>query len=382
MARTVDASVTAWPTWLTLVGVPAAVLGIGVLGTLHIGAEDGQRDVDALAVALVVVCSAVLIGRRRWPLATLVVVVACAVTYILFDYPGGPIFLAIPVALYSFALASERKASFVAAGVVTVVLDGVRIVVQRDVGPEDLLLAGWAAATVLAADAMRGRRERAVFLEERRDEETRRRMAEDRLRIARDLHDSVAHSMATINVQSGVAAHVLDRNPAQATVALEAIRIASRDVLDELAAMLGVLRDEPTADRAPTPDLRELDGLIASSRRAGLTVSVTVDGDVDDASPAVSMAAYRVVQEALTNVIRHAGTSSATVSVAVDGRGQLAVEVLDDGRGSVTGDGTAGTGMGLRGVRERAAITGGACDIGPRPAGGFRVAVRWPGRET
>ena len=182
-----------------------------------------------------------------------------------------------------------------------VLLGGLRYAVDPGFGVDDLALVGLSAVAVLAADAMRGRRERVASRLERR-------LAEDRLQIARDLHDSVAHSMATINVQAGVAAHVIDRHPEQAAAALEAIRVASRDVLDELAAMLSVLRDETPAARHPTPDLTSLEELVESSGRAGLHVDLQVSGDLDAVPPAVSTAAYRIVQEALTNVARHAST--------------------------------------------------------------------------
>ncbi|MDQ3737994.1 MAG: histidine kinase [Actinomycetota bacterium] len=376
-----------WHDPLLDIVLPLAVVAIGIVGTTKIVAEPGDRPVDALAYAAVGVAGGSLVARRRWPSITLLVVIAALATYTAGEYPGGPVYLTGPIALYAFAAANERRVAYAVAVAMTAVLLAVRWAVEPSFGAEDLLVPAWSAAAVLAADAMRGRRERAAaelerrrYEHEHREEEMKRRVAEDRLQIARDLHDSVAHSMATINVQAGAASHVIDRHPRQATEALEAIRIASRDVLDELASMLEVLRDGDAALRQPTPDLSRLDALVASSRRAGLGVTVTADGNVGDISPAISTAAYRIVQEALTNVIRHAGTDSATVTVRRRQGSGLDVEVVDAGVGLATPAGE-GSGMGLVGIRERAAVTGGSCEVGPRPGGGYRVHVSWPERS-
>ena len=261
---------------------------------------------------------------------------------------------------------------YLAAVAMVVLLGGLRYAVDPGFGVDDLALVGLSAVAVLAADAMRGRRERVASRLERR-------LAEDRLQIARDLHDSVAHSMATINVQAGVAAHVIDRHPEQAAAALEAIRVASRDVLDELAAMLSVLRDETPAARHPTPDLTSLEELVESSGRAGLHVDLQVSGDLDAVPPAVSTAAYRIVQEALTNVARHASTDEAVVTVARRPDGQLDAEVIDQGRGVAA---ASNGGRGLQGIRERATTTGGRSTIGPRPGRRVRGVCLMAGTDV
>lgn len=371
--------------WLDVL-LPIPIIAVGMVGTSHISAESSERPVDALTFIVVGMAGGSLLARRRWPLATLLVVAAALAVYTARDYPGGPVYLTGPVALYSFAAANERRVAYVAAGAMTAMLMAVRLVTRPSLGGDDLLLLAWAAAAVLAADAIRGRRDRAAavlerrrYMDEHREEETRRRLAEDRLQIARELHDSVAHSMATINVQAGAASHVIGRDPQQATEALEAIRIASRDVLNELAAMLDVLREGDAALRQPTPDLGQLGALVASSRRAGLDVAVTAEGDLGEISPAISTTAYRIVQEALTNVIRHSGTDRATVTVSRQQGQGLDVEVADLGAG-LASPANEGSGMGLVGIRERAAVTGGSCEVGPRPEGGYRVHVSWPER--
>ena len=248
---------------------------------------------------------------------------------------------------------------------------------------------GWSAAAVFLGDALRNRRsylreleERARYLELTREQQARRQVAEDRLRIARDLHDSVAHAMATINVQAGAAAHVVDRRPEVAKEAFAAIRRASGEVLDELAAMLTLLRDDgETAERAPTPGIDEVSQLVAATRDAGVPVSLLLDGPTQLVPRPVGIAAYRIVQESLTNVIRHAGAQSARVTVrAGDDRG-LVVEVCDDGFGPRASIGAgSGTGTGIRGMRERAESTGGRLEAGPGAQGGFTVRAEWDGR--
>jgi len=183
--------------------------------------------------------------------------------------------------------------------------------------------------------------------------------------------------MATINVQAGVAAHVIARHPDRARDALVVIQQASGEVLDELAALLGLLRvdGDGAANRAPTPGADQLDALVESTRRAGLEVSLEVRRDLAGVPQPVGVALYRIVQESLTNVVRHAGPgTTATVTVAEDAAGGLCVEVLDDGS---TGRGRApGAGVGIVGMRERAEATGGTLDAGPRPEGGFAVRAR------
>ena len=347
----------------------AVVLTASILAaTSRLEPSGGERLVDGLGYGAVVVAGGALALRRRAPLTVTAVVTAF-------------------VALYTVASTRSRRQAFAVAAVAAAVLVGVGLVAHRGEGLIHLVFAGWAAASVFLGDAVRSRRERLEAVEERarrleetREQEARRRVAEERLRIAHDLHDSVAHSMATINVQAGVAAHVIDRSPDQARQALEAIRRASGEVLEELSALLGLLRDEDASEppRAPTPGLDQLGDLLESARQAGVEVSLEVEGSPGTVPQPVGVAAYRIVQESLTNVIRHAGPASAVVSLAYGGDGALAVEVSDDGRGS---NGSArGSGVGIAGMRERAQSTGGRLEAGPRPGGGFRVRAQWPPR--
>jgi len=223
--------------------------------------------------------------------------------------------------------------------------------------------------------------ERTAELEWARAELARRAVAEERLRLARELHDVVAHCISMIAVQSGVGAHVADTQPEEAAKALAAIEATSRAALTELRRLLGVLRQgsEPQGDLAPVPGLADLDGLLAEVAKAGLAVKLRVNGTRPPLPAGVDLSAYRIVQEALTNVVKHAGPARAQVVVGYRDQ-DVTVEVTDDGRGVVTSvsDGRAGTGHGLIGMRERVQAFGGDFQAGPCPGGGFRVAARLP----
>jgi signal transduction histidine kinase len=209
----------------------------------------------------------------------------------------------------------------------------------------------------------------------------RRAVVEERLRLARELHDVVAHAMSVIAVQSGVGAHVADTQPEEAAKALAAIEATSRAALEELRRLLGVLRqeDEPQGDLAPVPGLADLEGLLAEVAKTGLAVKLQVHGTRPSLPAGVDLSAYRIVQEALTNVVKHAGPARAQVTVGYHDQ-NVTVEVTDDGRGAMTSasDGRVGSGHGLIGMRERVAAFGGNLEVGPGLDGGFRVAARLP----
>ena len=356
-----------------------------------------NRAVDAIGWACIVVAGGALALRRRQPLAVVAVVTTALAVFLGRGYPGGPVYLTLFVAIYSLAGAVDRRVAYAIAAAASSVLVVTGVVTDRGPGLAHLVFVGWTAAAVFLGDSVRSRRQSVAALEERarhlqhsREEETRRRVAEERLRIARDLHDSVAHTMATINVQAGAAAHVIDRHPEQAKEALRIVEQASREVLEELNALLGLLRPDAgdRADRAPTPGLDQLEKLAESTRRAGLAIALDVRRDVAGLPPSVTVAAYRIVQESLTNVVRHAGSrAAASVVVDDDGDGGLRVEIVDDGTGPAAppaggdgnGDGAgSGAGVGLVGMRERAESTGGMLEAGARPGGGFSVRATWP----
>jgi signal transduction histidine kinase len=229
-------------------------------------------------------------------------------------------------------------------------------------------------------ELLAGLRERNRHLEETREEEARRRVAEERVRIARDLHDIVAHNIAGISLQAATGAHVADAHPDQARQALVAIRQASRQTLDELRSTLHLLREgDDAAPLAPTPGLEELDGLVDFVTRSGVPVDLERRGSTAEVTEAVGCAAFRIVQESLTNVMRHAGPARATVVIERTPTG-LRVHVVDDGRGAAAVTEVEGLrpGHGISGMHERAQAVGGTVAAGPRPGGGFTVEAHLP----
>ena len=380
-------------------------LGIGlvqVLGVLlseRVGRAAGWRDPDALAYLLLVGGAAALLFRRRWPLPVLAVTLACGLAYAARNYPEGPSQLAVYPALWTVALTLPRRQAWLAAAVAAVAAASVELFLYGDTMFDGEPL--YAAVTVLAAmwwgEAVRARRayvaelrDRAERAERSREEEARRRVDEERLRIARELHDVVSHTIGVISVQAGVAAHLLHRRPDKAADSLAAIRQASDEALGELHAMLGVLRqgdgDGGRAPLAPAPGLAELDALVAQAAGAGIEVKVAVEGEPRRLPSPVDLACYRVVQESLTNVVRHAAASQAEITVThLDDR--VVVEVLDDGNGVESASGRRSgdsdrqvrrSGQGIPGMRERARALGGSLEAGPRPGGGFRVQASLP----
>jgi signal transduction histidine kinase len=224
-------------------------------------------------------------------------------------------------------------------------------------------------------------RQRRQAAERTQAEEARRRAGEERLRIARELHDVLAHNISLINVQAGVALHLMDEQPGQSRTALVAIKQASNDALGELRSVLDVLRQGDEAPpRAPASGLAQLDSLVAGAGATGLEVRTRVEGLPRPLPAGTDLTAFRIVQESLTNVTRHAGPASATVLVRY-GPDDLTVRVDDDGRGPAAAAGP-GNGNGIRGMRERVAALGGELTTGPRPGGGFRVQARLPIDES
>jgi signal transduction histidine kinase len=341
------------------------------------------------AYALVVISGVALLFRRRWPLAVLTVTVVATASYAAAGYVPGAALCPVYVALFTVATLQPRRVTVwagAASMAVLFVATGANSVFGWLGGTNTVMLALSVASLALGL-AVAGRRqvfiatlERAERAERDREEEARRRVDAERLRIARELHDVVAHSMSMINVQAGVAAHVLPSQPEEAVQALNAIKAASREGLRELRAILKVLRqvDEDDAGRTPAPTLTQLDALADATTQAGLPTAVSVSGPPGDLAPTVELAAYRIVQESLTNVLRHAGPDAhATVQVVI-GDEAISVQVDDDGRGARTVDYREGTGAGIAGMRERAAAFGGTLEAGPGPGGGWRVRAVLP----
>jgi len=332
--------------------------------------------------------------RRRLPLAALALIAVCiSVSAGNGESPVLDPFVAIP--MYQVAANDERRRSLPALVAVAALFIGASVV--HSVASQRAQLETLGLVFVVAAwfvgDSVRARRtyvaglaEQAAQRQRETEERAQRSVAEERLQIARDLHDVVAHSLSVIAVQSGVGRHVIDTQPAEAKRALAAVEATSRSALDELRRMLGVLRrdDGERAALAPAPGVGALDPLMQQVRTAGYPVDLDIRSTaVRTLSPGVEQSIYRIIQEALTNVVKHAGPARVHVEIRDDGDA-LVIEVNDDGRGlsrpptGPTGEDGTEAHHGIVGMRERVALYDGSLSVGPRPDGGFRVFARLP----
>jgi signal transduction histidine kinase len=344
----------------------------------------GEPVLDAVLVGAIALP---LLARRRAPLLVLVLVIAAGYA----GYARGPgvggalqSWIALNVALYSVAAHCERTRAIVGGALVAafVLLFEIPRLVEggavADVAGEWLFLGGvW-----LLGRWVRQRRHRTEDLERHaaalaadREALAREAVADERARIAREMHDAVAHSVSVMVLQAGAAEQVLAASPERARESLMTIQDTGREAIVELRRMLGLLRD-PVADAslAPQPSVGRLDALLEQVRAAGLPVELTVEGEPRRLPPGIDRSAYRIVQEGLTNTLKHAGPAHASVRLRYGDRA-LELEVLDDGRGS---GGTSGGGFGLLGMRERAALYGGVLAADARPDGGYALRARLP----
>ncbi len=354
----------------------AAVLLVGhVVGVLVASQAQGS---DALAIALVVFACIPLTIRRRAPIVVVAVVSLATAAYALGDLAGD---LLIPLAIATYTAAAYRDRGSVLA--VALPMSAAAALLLQ-IGHDDVN--NWVDALSglvlpVGVPMLLGRM---TFNRRRRIAEDRERAASDavvaeRARIARELHDVVAHAMSVMVVQAGAARTAIDRSPAAAEAALRRIEETGRDGLGEMRRLLGILRPDDAADLAPQPDLDRLDELLETMRHAGLRVEALIEGDRRALPPGVELTAYRLVQEALTNVLKHAADAHARVVLRYGGQA-LDVEVMDDGPGPLP-DGTDAGGRGLIGMRERVELFGGSLETGARPGGGFVVRARIPVAE-
>src|SRR5215471_3383564 len=394
-----------------LLGLLVAVLQ--VQGTLAKPEDVGARpltDFGNLGYVLLIVSGLALAARRRWPVQVFITTALASLAYYAIGFTDGPGWIALFIALYTLTAYGDGRRSLAIAGAGITALSIGWLMSAAGIQPRAAI--GWVffriAASVMAAalgESVRSRRviaaealERARQAELTREEEARSRVDAERLRIAREVHDTVAHAIAIINVQSGVTAHVLDKRPEQAREALQAIEQTSARALREMRAILGVLRDDNDA-RTPNPGLGQIDELTAKARDAGLDVTLEATSPVTPLPSAVGSAAYRILQESITNVIRHVGPTRVTVALS-PGIDALEICVTDEGRRAAQSDEPAdphppaqhpasnGTGSparpgrGILGMRERCQLLGGELDAKPTPAGGFEVKARLPFAPT
>jgi signal transduction histidine kinase len=344
-------------------------------------------DTGALGLSLGAAAGLSLVGWRRAPALTLIVSGALTIVLLLLEPDAGVSAVIAPaVALYSLALSRGTRARVLAALAAVTAIVVVELLHQGGPGlAQTLGHALLVAIPILIADLHRARhanlallRERVELAEVTREQELQRRAQEQRLAIARDLHDVVAHTLTVINVQASTAREVLDRNPDHARGALGAIEDASRDAIDELRAIVGVLRspDDADAPLRPAPGIDDVAELIRRTRDDGVEVRIRVEGDRPQRLPEpVSLAAYRIIQESLTNARRHAAGAAVDVAVAY-GPDRLALAIENAAGTAAPANGDAG-GVGIVGMRERAAAVGGAVSA-RRLAAGFRVDADLP----
>jgi signal transduction histidine kinase len=361
--------------------VLAIVVGVVQLTSAFMAAheQEGHESLDALAIALVLAGPAALVALRRAPVAVLTVTTATALTYWALDYPRSLVMLAPTVAFVAAVLAGHRAVAWSSLAIAwggfawlpSLVGNGDPPRVGKAIG-----LAAWLLLLAAAAEIVRAKIERHHERECTRRQQQEAQAGQERLRIARELHDVLAHNVSLINVQAGVALHLLDEQPERARPALEAIKEASSETLNEMRSVLSIMRrpgEQPP--RSPTAGIDGLGELVARTTAAGIHVETTVSGEPRAVPASVDLAVYRIVQEALTNVARHARPAAAVVRLAY-GDDDVTVEVDDAGVHRSDANGAAGNG--IAGMRERVAALGGEFSAGRRPDAGFRVQARLP----
>lgn len=339
-------------------------------------------DVATWTVVLPLLAIVGLVFRRTYPRSCFAATVALALVSTIVNGEPMTTSVLVMVALFNLALRTTRRTWLLGAGIAAVVLSTPMVLLEPTMWPKVFGIVIWLALPPTIAEAVRNRRayldevlERARRAEQSKEEEARRQVAEERIRIARDLHDVLAHTIAVINVQSGVAAHVIDRDTDQARRALVHINDASDAALQELRTMLDVLRqdDDQAAPTRPAPMLSDVDELVEGLHGSGVRIDVQRTGDLALPATEVSIVGYRVLQEALTNVLKHARANTVLVRVDVDAT-EVRIDVTDDGVGSPD---PPPEGHGRMGMRERVHSVGGVVHDGPL-AGGYRVAALLP----
>jgi signal transduction histidine kinase len=367
--------------------IPAFVLTgfLAAASTAQQHAIGGAHRIGVGGYLLLAGAAMALALRRRWALLAYASSLACTGAYLLAGDPPGPVLLAPFLGLVVVLGATRSLPMWIVSALAGAgVLSAVHGAVYGWSWPVALFAGVWVCLAAVAGIALEARRRflresraRAEWTQRSREEEARRRMVEERLRIAREMHDVIGHSLAVISLQAGVAEHLLASRPEEARKAVTAIRGVSKQALTELRGELAALRGEGLAgaDRMPTPGLSAVPALVAQMRDAGLRIDLDLPHRGDEVPEIVSTAAYRIVQESLTNVARHAGTGTrANVRVVLE-LDRLELEIVDDGIGV---NELPREGGGLQGMRERAAALAGSFSAGKRPEGGFRVRASLP----
>lgn len=363
--------------------ITVVLLLTGIVVASSFYADAGSRPLAPWGLVLVVVACASLSLRHRYPVAVVAVASTAAMAYYVSGFPDGLVILPAMVALVNVVIMGRRLQGWLfGLGFYSAFHTFEIVVLDQPFAAHALGNLSWVLLFLISGEVVRKQRETEAARRERaeealrvREEELRRLASDERLRLAREVHDVVAHNISLINVQAGTALYLIDAEPGRARDALATIKATSKDTLRELRSTLGVLRAvDEGAPRSPAPGLDRLPELVERSRATGVEVSLASAGEPGALPANVQAAAYRIVQESLTNAVRHAAAAHIRVGLERD-CGGLTVEVTDDGRG-VSAEFRPGNG--ITGMRERAMLLGGELSAGPRPDGGFRVRARLP----
>jgi signal transduction histidine kinase len=364
--------------WRTDLALALMICIFQIIGT-HVVAQNqpDRRALDALAFVLLAAGAVTLVFRRRYPVWVLLLANGITLLYLLLGYPKGPNFLTIIIAFFTAVMQGHRLLAWAVLTAEFILFPWLPYLLGNQSAPtstELFGLAGWLLVRATVTEIAHIRQQRMMRT---REEEAQRRAGEERLRIARELHDVLGHNISLINVQASVALHLMDKQPEQARVALSVIRDASKEALRELRSVLDVLRqvnEEPP--RSPSPGLASLSDLVSRASEAGLQVHTEISGDLKGLPASVDLAAFRIVQEALTNVMRHSGQTTSSVHVTCNEQ-ELTLRIDNKVISQLSHDEIA-SGQGILGMKERASALGGVVEAGPRPDGGFRVFARLP----
>jgi signal transduction histidine kinase len=364
--------------WRSDVAFALIVGALAIVGTYLVGQhQPDRRALDVGALALLAAGAAALVFRRQYPGWVLLFVKGITLLYVLLDYPKGPNFLPLIIAFFIAVMQGRRLLAWAVLAAEFVLFPWLPYVLGNEPAPTSsgmVGLAGWLLVLATIAELAHVRQQRSIRT---REEETRRRAGEERLRIARELHDVLGHNISLISVQAGVALHLMDQQPEQARVALSVIRDASKEALRELRSVLDVLRQVHEAPpRSLSPGLAGLSDLVSRASEAGLQVHTEVSGNLKGLPASVDLTAFRIIQEALTNVMRHSGQTSSSVQITCNEH-ELTLRIDNEVAREASRDGS-GPGQGILGMKERATALGGVVEAGLRPDGRFRVFARLP----
>ncbi len=374
----------------------AVAVGLAVLVLSGLNAYSGTtldesyRRPDAWLIILILLATLSLALRRRYPTTVMATVQIAWMIEVALSYPDTMSVFGLGVALHAVGSnlppQRSRVVAFVSIGT-ALAWTGLGVLIQSDVGPDSLLTMGafslfaWLLGREVSVRQLRTEdlERRASAAERDREQRAREAVTEERIRIARELHDVVAHDMTVMTVQAAAARRTLHRDPAKAEIALEAVEQAGHEALTEMRRLLGMLRTSLPEARTPQPGLVRITQLVTQLEEAGLPVELAIEGDARPLPPGIDLNAFRIIQESLTNALKHGGPDTRASLRLIYQPDRITIEINDDGRGAAEELATPGEyGQGLVGMRERVSLLGGDLTAGPRRGGGYRVRAELP----